>query len=94
MKQNLKRAHFHSFTNTFYLRIMFPPQIHWSCSQCRSATTDRRKYCTTCHSLLTCTFIGSQRSGLYTNYYRHRDNCSYCTPEFEQEKQQEIEEMQ
>ena len=24
---------------------------------------------------------------MHTNYYRHHDNCSYCTPELEKEKQ-------
>ena len=73
---------------------MFSPQIHWNCSQCQSTTTDRRKYCSNCHSMLSWTCTGSERSGLYTNYYRHRDNCGYCTPEVEEEKQQKMEEKQ
>ncbi|CAF4380016.1 unnamed protein product, partial [Rotaria sordida] len=28
------------------------------------------------------------------NYYRHRDNCSYCTPELAEVKQHEMEEKQ
>ncbi|CAF1610997.1 unnamed protein product, partial [Didymodactylos carnosus] len=35
-----------------------------------------------------------EKSGLYTHYYRHRDKCSYCTPELEEEKQQKMEEKQ
>ena len=71
---------------------MFSPQIKRSCSECRSAVVDRRKYCTDCHSLLTWTCIGSGKSGLYTHYYRHRDSCNYCTPELEEEREQEMEE--
>ncbi|CAF1550003.1 unnamed protein product [Rotaria sordida] len=71
---------------------MFSPQIEWSCSECQSAVADRRKYCTDCDSMLTWTCVGSGKSGLYTHYYRHRDSCNYCTPEFEEERQQELEE--
>ncbi|CAF0911634.1 unnamed protein product [Rotaria sordida] len=71
---------------------MFSPQIEWSCSECESTVVDRRKYCTDCRSMLTWTYIGSGKSGLYTHYYRHRDNCNYCTPELEEERQQEMEE--
>ncbi|CAF5168877.1 unnamed protein product, partial [Rotaria sp. Silwood1] len=52
---------------------MFSLQVKWGCSQCRSTTTDRRKYCIDCHSMLTWTCIGSGRSGLYTHFFRHRD---------------------
>ncbi|CAF4318377.1 unnamed protein product, partial [Rotaria sordida] len=38
--------------------------------------------------MLSWTCIGSGKSGLYTNYYRHRDSCNYCAPELEEEKQQ------
>ena len=44
--------------------------------------------------MLTWTCTASGRSGRYTHYYRHRDNCSYCTPELEEEKQHEMEEKQ
>ncbi|CAF1337255.1 unnamed protein product [Rotaria sordida] len=44
--------------------------------------------------MLTWTCAGSGRSGLYTHYYHHRDNCNYCTPELEEEKQQKMEEKQ
>jgi hypothetical protein len=44
--------------------------------------------------MLSWTCIGSGRSGLYTNYYRHRDSCTYCTPELEEEKQQKMKEKQ
>jgi len=44
--------------------------------------------------MLTWTCIGSGKSGLYTNYYRHHDSCDYCTPELEEERQQKIEEKQ
>jgi hypothetical protein len=44
--------------------------------------------------MLTWTCTGSSRSGLYKNYYRHRDNGSFCTPELEEEKQHEMEEKQ
>ncbi|CAF2647051.1 unnamed protein product [Rotaria sp. Silwood2] len=71
---------------------MFSPQIEWNCSQCRSSVADRRKYCIDCHSMLTWTCISSGKSGLYTNYYRHRNICDYCILELEDEKQQEIEE--
>ncbi|CAF4114655.1 unnamed protein product [Rotaria sp. Silwood2] len=65
-------------------------QIEWDCSRCGSTVTDRRKYCTDCHSMLTWTCTGSGKSGLYTNYYRHCDRCSYCTPQLEEEKQQQF----
>ncbi|CAF4522245.1 unnamed protein product [Rotaria sp. Silwood2] len=65
-------------------------QIEWDCSRCGSTVTDRRKYCTDCHSKLTWTCNGSGKSGLYTNYYRHCDRCSYCTPQLEEEKQQQF----
>ncbi|CAF1070386.1 unnamed protein product [Rotaria sordida] len=73
---------------------MSSSQVKWNCSECDYAPSDRRKYCTECHSMLTWTCTGSSRSGLYTNYYRHRDNCSFCTPELEEEKQHEMEEKQ
>ncbi|CAF4633632.1 unnamed protein product, partial [Rotaria sp. Silwood2] len=44
--------------------------------------------------MLTWTCIGSEKSGLYTHYYRHRDTCNYCTPELEEERQQKMEEKQ
>jgi hypothetical protein len=31
--------------------------------------------------------IGSGKTGLYSNYYRHRIKCIYCTPELEEERQ-------
>ncbi|CAF0908432.1 unnamed protein product [Rotaria sordida] len=71
---------------------MFSSQIEWHCTQCESGPTDRRKYCADCDSMLTWTCTGSQKSGLYTNYYRHRDNCDYCTPELEEERQKNMEE--
>ncbi|CAF1380456.1 unnamed protein product [Rotaria sordida] len=71
---------------------MFSPQIEWYCAQCESVPTDRRKYCADCDSMLTWTCTGSGKSGLYTNYYRHRDNCNYCTPELEEERQKKLEE--
>jgi threonine dehydrogenase-like Zn-dependent dehydrogenase len=73
---------------------MFSPQIQWSCSQCRSDTTDRRKYCTNCHSMLTYTCIGSGKSGLYTHYYRHRDSCIHCMSELEEDRPQKVQEKQ
>ncbi|CAF4548624.1 unnamed protein product, partial [Rotaria sp. Silwood2] len=73
---------------------MFSPQIEWHCAQCESDPTDRRKYCNDCDSMLTWTCTGSGKSGLYTNYYRHRDNCNYCTPELEEERQEQMEENQ
>ncbi|CAF4234485.1 unnamed protein product [Rotaria sp. Silwood2] len=73
---------------------MFSPQIEWDCSQCQSGPTDRRKYCTNCHSMLSWTCTGAGKSGLHTHYYRHRDSCSYCTPELEEERQQKIEEKE
>lgn len=44
--------------------------------------------------MLTWTCTRSERSGLYINYYRHRDNCGYFTLEIEEEKQQKMEEKQ
>ncbi|CAF1325940.1 unnamed protein product [Rotaria sordida] len=38
---------------------MFSPQTEWICSECQSATTTRRKYCTNCHSMLTWACAGS-----------------------------------
>ncbi len=73
---------------------MSSPQVEWNCAECGFIPTDRQKYCTDCDSMLTWTCTGSGRSGLYTNYYRHRDNCSYCTPELEEEKQKQMEEKQ
>ena len=73
---------------------MSSSQIEWDCSRCGSTPTDRRKYCTNCHSMLTWTCTGSGKSGLYANYCRHRDSCVYCTPELEEEKQQEMKEKQ
>ncbi|CAF4193621.1 unnamed protein product, partial [Rotaria sordida] len=73
---------------------MFSPQIEWHCAECESVPTDRRKYCPDCNSMLTWTCTGSGKSGLYTHYYRHRDNCNYCTPEFEEERRQKLEEKE
>ena len=69
-------------------------QVKWDCSQCGSTPNDRRKYCNECHSMLTWTCNGSGKSGWYSNYYRHRNNCSYCTPELEEEKQQQMDDKQ
>ncbi|CAF1294613.1 unnamed protein product [Rotaria sordida] len=73
---------------------MSSSQVKWDCSQCGCAPNDCRKYCTECHSMLTWTCTGSGKSGWHSNYYRHRNNYSYCTPELEEEKQQEMEEKQ
>ena len=66
---------------------MFSPQIEWYCAQCGSNQSDHRKYCTDCGSMLNWSCTGSEKSGLYTNYYRHRDNSNYCTPEHEEERE-------
>ena len=73
---------------------MFSSQLEWSCSQCQSNVIDRQKYCTDYDSMLTWTGIGTGKSGLYTNYYRHRGSCHYCAPELEEERQQKMEEKQ
>ncbi|CAF4129194.1 unnamed protein product [Rotaria sordida] len=73
---------------------MSSSQVKWDCSQCGYAPSDHRKYCTECHSILTWTCTGSGKSCRYTNYYRHHDNSSYCTPELEEGKQHEMEEKQ
>ncbi len=44
--------------------------------------------------MLIWTCIGSRKSGLYMHYYRHRDSCSYCTSELEEDRQQKMEEKQ
>ena len=73
---------------------MSSSQVKWDCSQCGYAPSDRRKYCNECYSMLTWTCTASGRSGRYAHYYHHRDNCSYCTPELEEENQHEMEEKQ
>ncbi|CAF4668223.1 unnamed protein product [Rotaria sp. Silwood1] len=73
---------------------MSSPHIEWSCSECRSVITDQRKYCAVCHSMLRWTCNGSGRSGLYTNYYRHRGSCSSCIVEMDEDQQQEIRDKQ
>ena len=75
---------------TIILCIMFSPQIKWSCSQCRSTVTDRRKYCTNCHSMLTWTCIGWERFGLYIHLFRYHDKYVHCTSEIE-DKSEKIE---
>jgi hypothetical protein len=87
-------THFCSIRNANIFSVMFSPQIEWSCSQCRSILSDRRKYCTNCHSMLSWACTGSGRSVLYTHYYRHRDSCNYCAPKREEEKQRKIEEKE
>ncbi|CAF3663992.1 unnamed protein product [Rotaria sordida] len=69
-------------------------RIEWSCSECRSVITDQRKYCAACHSMLRWTCHGSGRSGIYTNYYRHRGRCSSCIVEMDEDQQQEIRDKQ
>ena len=44
--------------------------------------------------MLVWTCVPSEKSGLCTNYYRHRDRCTYCTPELEPGRQQTKEEKQ
>ncbi|CAF3994004.1 unnamed protein product [Rotaria sp. Silwood1] len=44
--------------------------------------------------MLRWTCIGSEKSGFYTNYYRHRDSCIYCTSELDEEKQQKMKKKQ
>ena len=61
--------------------------IMWSCPACQVTITDRQKYCQMCQSMLTWTCVSSGKCGLYTNFYRQRDRCSYCTPELEPERQ-------
>ena len=73
---------------------MFSPQIEWNCAECGSVPTDRQKYCADCDSTLIWTCTSSGRSGLYTNYYRHRDNCSCCIPELEEKAHKQMEEKQ
>ncbi|CAF4936614.1 unnamed protein product, partial [Rotaria sp. Silwood1] len=70
---------------------MSSSQVEWGCSQCRSIITDHQKYCANCHSMLTWKCIGSGRSGLYKNVFRHRDNCIHCTSEIK-DKPQGVEE--
>jgi hypothetical protein len=41
--------------------------------------------------MLTWKCIGSGRSGLYKNFFRHRDNCIHCTSEIK-DKPQGVEE--
>jgi len=41
--------------------------------------------------MLTYTCIGSGKSGLYKNFFRHRDSCVYCASELE-DKTQKVEE--
>ena len=72
---------------------MSSPAVEWNCSRCQSIITDRRKYCSTCHSMLKWTCIGSGRSGLYTNFFRHRDNCIHCTSAMD-DKPQKVEEKE
>ncbi|CAF2014402.1 unnamed protein product [Rotaria magnacalcarata] len=72
---------------------MSSPLVEWHCPRCQSTIADRRKHCTTCHSMLRWTCIGSGRSGIYTHFFRHRDNCIHCTSEME-DKPQQVEEKQ
>ena len=39
-------------------------------------------------------WLMSGKSDWYSSYYRHRNNCSYCSPELDEEKQPEMEEKQ
>lgn len=73
---------------------MFSSQIEWYCAQCQCIPTDRRKYCTEYHSMLTWSCTGSGKSGLHTNYYRHHDSCNFCTPELEEDRRKEMDDKQ
>ncbi|CAF4062095.1 unnamed protein product, partial [Rotaria sp. Silwood1] len=42
--------------------------------------------------MLSRTCIGSTKSGLYANFFRHHNNCIYCTTELKEDKPQKMEE--
>lgn len=87
-------VHLNTFSIKYkFLYIMSSEVVEWSCSRCQSIITDRRKYCSTCHSMLKWTCIGSGRSGLYTHFFRHRDNCIHCMSEMD-DKPQKVEEKE
>ena len=69
-------------------------RIKWDCPQCQITIFGRGKYCKDCQSMLVWTCIASGKSGLYTNYYRHHDRCTYCSPELEQEREEIKQEKQ
>ncbi len=69
-------------------------QIEWNRPQCEVTISERRTYCNSCRTMLVWMCTGSKRSGLYDNYFRHRQRCNYCTSDLEQERQELKEERQ
>jgi hypothetical protein len=63
-------------------------QVEWYCPECEVNVNECRKYCNDCETMLVWTCVPSEKSGLYSNYYRHRQRCNYCTPELEQEREE------
>ncbi|CAF1368771.1 unnamed protein product [Rotaria sordida] len=63
-------------------------QVEWSCPQREVTINERHRYCTNCETMLAWTCPESEKSGLYSNYFRHRQRRNYCAPKLEQEKQQ------
>ncbi|CAF4583117.1 unnamed protein product [Rotaria sp. Silwood2] len=69
-------------------------QVEWNCPQCEVTINERLTYCNNCKTMLVWTCTPSQKSGLYKNYFRHRQRCNYCAPELEQQRQELKEERQ
>ena len=67
-------------------------QVEWNCPERKVVINDCHKYCNNCQTMLEWTCVASETSGLYSNYYRHRQRCNYSAPELEQERQQLAEE--
>ncbi|CAF3439697.1 unnamed protein product [Rotaria sp. Silwood1] len=55
--------------------------------QYQVSINDCRKHFNRCQSTLIWRCITSKEFGLFTNYYRHRDRCNYCSPKLEQKRQ-------
>mgnify|MGYP006897132234 CR=1 FL=1 len=68
--------------------MLSPSQVEWNCPECEVIINGCHKYGTNCQTMLMWTCVASEKSGLYSNYYRHRQRCNYCAPELEEEREQ------
>ena len=60
---------------------MSTTDVEWSCSECKEPLENKQPQHRTCHasSRWHCLFSGT--SGVYKNYKRHAESCTYCSRE-------------
>ena len=54
--------------------------IKWHCPKCKTDFLKSKKICSSCKAMTHYRCLGSNCSGLYKNYPRHRAACEHCAP--------------